>query len=191
MVTLIDTFSHFEVHVELSAKAPERVCSIVCQGIHQAIFKGLSKATLNLHYSNSIPSLALLCSCGEGNAHVALPDADLGLWICANDKKICGELTSQLLWLECCSQAVTTVAVPDTHRDGTLVDDNIMCLTEFHLPELELQLKDHASHWRDIGTHLGFRQGELDNIQSNSYLQQVRYLRAMLYEWFQWSPGDS
>ena len=44
---IIDSFSHFEVHVDLSSRAPERLCSIMCQ---EGTFSGLRKATLK-HYS--------------------------------------------------------------------------------------------------------------------------------------------
>ncbi len=180
VVTLIDTYSHFEVHVELSSKAPDRVCLKVCQGIHQAIFKGLSKAALNLRYSNSIPSPALLCCCGVGDSHVASPDADLGLWICNNDKKMCGELTSQQqLWLNCCYHTATTT---------------LARLTQHHYPELIRKLKSHASQWRYIGLNLGFLPGELLNIETKPSLfadAPRSWFGALLSEWLQWAPGDS
>ena len=182
VVTLIDTFSHFEVHIRISPEAPIEVCPNVCRRVYQALFKGLRKATLNLRYSNSVPSPALLCPCCIGNPHSATADTDDQLWICTLNKMKCGKLTSQqLLWLNCSEQVKCALT------------DN-KCLTESHLPQLELQLKDHACQWRDIGTYLGFRQGELDNIQSRAHLQQgapLSYLRAMLSEWFQWAPGDS
>ena len=48
--------------------------------------------------------------------------------------------------------------------------------------------------WRDIGMHLGFTQGELDNIQANPMLlvqgAPVSWLNKMITEWLQWAPGD-
>ena len=55
------------------------------------------------------------------------------------------------------------------------------------------QLTDHAAKWRDIGTHLGFRQGELDTIESKPGLQHgapKSLLSAMLTDWLEWVPGD-
>ncbi len=177
VVTLIDTFSHFEVHIHISPEAPIEVCPNVCRRVYQALFKGLRKTT-----SNSVPSPALLCPCGIGKPHSATADTDDQLWICALNTMKCGKLTpQQLLWLNCSERV--KCALNDDKR-----------LTESHLPQLELQLKDHACQWRDIGTYLGFRQGELDNIQSRVHLLQgapLSYLRAMLSEWFQWAPGDS
>ena len=42
--------------------------------------------------------------------------------------------------------------------------------------------------------HLGFRQGELDNIQGKLMLLNEgpkALLREMLREWLEWAPGDS
>ena len=182
VVTLVDTFSHFEVHIDLSSEAPSKICPNLCQRVYQALFKGLRKASLNLRYSNSIPSPALLCHCGVGKVHSATADTDDSLWICTLNTRKCGNLTpQQLLWLNC-SERVECALTDDTR------------LVESHLPELELQLKDYAAQWRDIGTHLGFRQGELNNIQSTGVSLQgapLSYLRAMLSEWLQWAPGDS
>lgn len=56
------------------------------------------------------------------------------------------------------------------------------------------QLQIHAAKWKEIGIHLGFRPGELDNIQSNAHLatdMPVYCLREMLTRWLQWAPEDS
>jgi hypothetical protein len=63
-----------------------------------------------------------------------------------------------------------------------------------HLSKLLCKLNDHASKWREIGTHLGFRQGDLDNIESKPSLfsgAPKAWLREMLREWLEWAPGDS
>ena len=55
--------------------------------------------------------------------------------------------------------------------------------------KLELQ----ASRWRDIGSALGFLEGELENIQRNLFLlmdSPKSWLREMLTQWLQWAPGD-
>ena len=61
-VTLIDTYTHFEVHGDVPEEFPL---------LRKAIEKGLRKAALNLGYFNSSPNPALLCPCGRGEAHVA------------------------------------------------------------------------------------------------------------------------
>ena len=55
------------------------------------------------------------------------------------------------------------------------------------------QLSDYASQWILIGIQLGFRKGELDNIEANPNLHKtapLSWLDSMLYKWFQWAPGD-
>ena len=45
--------------------------------------------------------------------------------------------------------------------------------------------------WREIGTYLGFRPGELDNICGESLLHApTDWLQDMLSQWLQWVPGD-
>ena len=55
------------------------------------------------------------------------------------------------------------------------------------------QLKDHAAKWMEIGTHLGFSQPQLAKIQARPVLNigaPDSWLRAMLEDWLQWTPGD-
>ena len=94
-VTLIDTFTHFEIHTHTA----EEVCSKMCSFVSQAIFAGLKKATVILGYNNSIPSKALLCPCDASNPHIAtFRDR---VWTCSRDCNVFGVLTSrQLLWCE-------------------------------------------------------------------------------------------
>ena len=67
-----------------------------------------------------------------------------------------------------------------------------------HIPDnflssLYKQLCYHASRWRDIGIHLGFLQGELDNIEAAPNLfnrAPESWLEKMLAQWLEWAPGD-
>ena len=94
-VTLIDTFSHFEVHVTTA----ERVAGELCKIVRRAIFAGLKKAHLTLGYSDCTPSPAVLCPCGEGSVHIAT--VGKGFWICKEDPNTYGDLTArQLVWEE-------------------------------------------------------------------------------------------
>jgi hypothetical protein len=61
-------------------------------------------------------------------------------------------------------------------------------LTQSRLGGLLSQLSQHATKWRDIGTHLGFLPGELSNIEASPNLIQgapVSWLSAMLAQWLQ------
>ena len=94
-ITLIDTFSHFEVHVTSAVRVAGELCMIV----RQAIFTGLKKAHLTLGYSDCTPSPAVLCPCGEGSVHIAT--VGKGFWICKEDPNTYGDLTArQLVWEE-------------------------------------------------------------------------------------------
>ena len=56
------------------------------------------------------------------------------------------------------------------------------------------KLAPRAAKWRDIGRELGFKQEEMDNIQSNPMLltqsPPQSWLSEMLSQWLQWAPGD-
>ena len=73
-------------------------------------------------------------------------------------------------------------------------EGQILKLTERDIPSLLCQLKKHASKWREIGIHMGYLPGELDNIEARPNLSQgapVSWFTAMLESWLQWAPGDS
>ena len=94
-VTLIDTFTHFEVHVNTASK----VCSKLCSLVRQAIVTGLKTAMSTLGYNNCSPSLGLVCPCGVGAAHVATMGD--GLWTCKTDTSRWGDLKpDHLVWEE-------------------------------------------------------------------------------------------
>ena len=56
------------------------------------------------------------------------------------------------------------------------------------------KLAPHAAKWREIGRGLGFKQEEMDNIQSNAMLMTQSppksFLGEMLSQWLQWAPED-
>ena len=92
-ITVIDTFTHFEVHVHTSPKVVSKLCSQV----RQAIFAGLKQATLTLGYNNSIPSAATLCPCSVGSAHIATTANSV--WTCSKEPARFGDLEPQhLIW---------------------------------------------------------------------------------------------
>ena len=87
-VTLIDTFTHFEVHVKTANEMVSKLCPLV----RQAILTGLKKATLALGYNNCTPSPAILCPCDVGSTHVA--SVSDGFWTCSQD---CEQTTVDVL----------------------------------------------------------------------------------------------
>ena len=181
-VTLIDTYTHFELHVDIEEEWVDDLCPKIIPKVCEIIFKGLHKASINLRYYNSSPKPALVCPCQEGDAHTAIGNIDLGFWTCSlsRPKRKCGKLTShQVLWLDSTSAS----SKGDTKQ-----------LTESDMPHLLGELKKHANKWRDIGIHLGFQENELDNIEARPLLlarAPQSWLTAMLSEWLQWAPKDS
>ena len=183
-LTLIDAYTHFEVHIQIPVKRAEALCPKLFPSVRKTIFKGIHKAALNLHYSKSTPSAALVCPCGKGDSHIATVNKDIGYWTCSLNRMECDELSSlQLLLVD--SDPVSQPSSYDTQQ-----------LTEIpHLAMLLSKLNDHAFCWRDIGSNLGFKQGELSNIDASVRQQDnpgpVGCLRAMLSQWLQWAPGDN
>ena len=179
-VTLIDTYTHFELHINIDEEFVNDLYPKIIPQIQHSIFKGLHKASINLHHYDLSPKSALVCRCGEGDAHIATGNLELKFWTCALSrlKRKCGKLTlHQLLWL-----------------DSVSIDNSTKRLTESDMAALYGRLDRHAYQWRDIATHLGFRQTELDNIQARAPLWQgspQSWLRAMLSEWLEWAPNDS
>ena len=105
-ITLIDTLLQFEVHLKIISKdSPGKICC----SIKQAITTGLQKANVILGYTNSTPSFALLCPCGEGGPHHA--SFGDGYWICSLDEGVGDELSpNQHIWLE--DNSATTATIP-------------------------------------------------------------------------------
>ena len=64
-------------------------------------------------------------------------------------------------------------------------------LNEGNLPEILEQLKEYSSKWKQIGHGLGFREGELNNIEATHDIKTPEgSLCAMLSKWLQFAPGD-
>ena len=70
-ITLVDSFTYFEVHVE----APDTKYPKICPMIRRAIFSGLKVAAETLRYNNSTPVPAFFCKCSSP-PHAATPTID-------------------------------------------------------------------------------------------------------------------
>ena len=90
-LTLIDAFSHFEVHV----KAQHDVCVCLCRSIRDTLFEGIQKAAETLKYSNLIPKQAFLCKHENTQPHLAIPADAVGYWKCELNPDTSGPLTNQ------------------------------------------------------------------------------------------------
>ena len=114
-VTLINTFTHFEVHVKTSPKVVSKLCSQV----RQAIFTGLKQATHALGYNSSTPLPAILCPCSVGDTHIATI-AD-GVWTCTEVCENFGDLGIQHhIWEECSSTSAEIKGILCMHVQAWL-----------------------------------------------------------------------
>ena len=99
-LTLVDSFSHFELYIN----APPSICHKVCPSIKDAIFTGLNAAVINLGYDNYTPLVAFFCphssnsspplSLTDGSPHLAIVE-EYPWWMCTEDMDVYGELNDQ------------------------------------------------------------------------------------------------
>ena len=75
-VALIDSYTHYEVHVF----APDTVCSKVCPQIRTTIFQNLDPAAKAHHYCNLNPTPAFLCEFPEVHVKEESTPAPLTWW---------------------------------------------------------------------------------------------------------------
>ena len=101
-LTLIDSFSHFEVHIR---NAPLDTCNCLCPSIWHTLSKGLQKAKETLCYHNlGEPKRAFLCEHGNDHhtrrPHLARPADGVNYWSCdLYPDTMCGHLTDEhLVW---------------------------------------------------------------------------------------------
>ena len=108
-VTLIDAYTHFEIHTKVKPATSGNICRYLCQKIYSTILTGIHKASINLGYYNSIlppdvlyPTFALLCPCGMSSVHICDINNELSIWVCSIDNESSEELTpQQKLWIDC------------------------------------------------------------------------------------------
>ena len=70
-VTLIDSFSYFEIHVE----AESGVCQKMCPKIFSQVLSGIDVSCRTLRYNNDRPHLAFFCPCAASLATPSSPSA--------------------------------------------------------------------------------------------------------------------
>ena len=98
-VTLIDHFTHFEIHVETHPKK----AAWLWQLAQQAVFTGLKRASETLGYTNNTPVPAIVCpaTCPTHPAtpHPATIDKDL-VWKCSKQAQSYGDVAPGYIpWL--------------------------------------------------------------------------------------------
>ena len=89
-LTLIDAFSHFEVHV----KASPGICVLSCPSIWKTLDEGIQQAAKILRYSELEPKQAFLCKHDNTRPHLALPNNTFDFWKCDINPNRAGPLTN-------------------------------------------------------------------------------------------------
>ena len=180
--------THLEVTFLPDPKDSKRVrCPFkkVCHEIWKTIQAGIERVNSDINYiRNTEPSFTFYCQV-KG---------------CMVDKLHPAEVCEEKLFCSKCNMSCdlpdgykTWMLQGDTTEDLTVTADTNLTCNRSHHALLLTQLKEHAAEWRDIGTHLGFSQGELRNIESapkHFTGAPKSWLSAMLSEWLEWAPGD-
>ena len=85
-VTMIDLYTHFEVHVETHQKKESELWLLV----RRAVFTGLGKASEILGYTKNTPEAAIICPEHQFPPHYATIDNE-GVWACSKEHNIYGD----------------------------------------------------------------------------------------------------
>ena len=173
------------VHGKMKTRDTTVPLSEVCSSVREAIDAGISQVTADINYINSQHFFTFPCGCKGDHPGMLQFGGEVPVNLACKVKGRKFPLPKgHELWeiRKRVEQATERMFV------------KVVGLTENHHSVLLKQLTKHAAAWREIGTHLGFSQGELDNIQGNALLlanSPTSWLSRMLAEWLQWAPGDS
>ena len=89
-ITLIDSFSFFEVHLNTPSQ-------IIPSEVRKAVFDGLENAYSKLKYNNSKPRGGYFCKCGLSTPHVATQytEGEKHYLVCTETSNDCGTLREE------------------------------------------------------------------------------------------------
>ena len=89
-ITLIDSFSFFEVHLNTPSQ-------IIPSEVRKAVFDGLENAYSKLKYNNSKPRGGYFCKCGLSTPHVATQytEGEKHYLVCTETSNDCGTLSEE------------------------------------------------------------------------------------------------
>jgi hypothetical protein len=150
----------------------------ICQEVRESVEKGIKTVTSAINYINAQHSFTFYCTsdvCSK-DPHPSKPKK--------HQEILC------TLW---CEKLNKRFDFPSRHEKWRLCKCHSVKerLSESFLIQ---QLSSHAAKWREIGTHLFFKQAELDDIQARPLLLNgapKSWLSALISDWMQWAPGDS
>ena len=186
--------SHLEVTFIPDPNDHNRYCSpieTVCSEVWRTIEVGIERVNSNINYIRKTePSFTFYCQaldCKIAKPHPA--KLCPGKLFCPKSERPCSLPEGYMKWmLHALTRHDHTPCIPNV--DGKHTDTRC---NGSHLAHLLSQLKHHADEWREIGTHLGFLEEELNIIETKPLLLMKApksWLRDMLHEWLEWAPGD-
>ena len=122
-ISLIDHFTHFEIHIRSLPKKADKLWKLV----HDGVFAGLKKAGKTIGYTNNTPIPAIVCPAHLPTPHPATVDDDGG-WICSSMPQIFGQLAEDnvIPWLSVCN----------THSECTLISAHLQHAIHIHQPPM-------------------------------------------------------
>ena len=98
-VSLIDQFTHFEIHVDTVPKKLAQMWQLA----HDTVFAGMKEAKKTLGYVNNTPVPTIVCPVHPTTPHPATIDGDL-VWTCSKDSGEFGDVAEgSLPWWTICN----------------------------------------------------------------------------------------
>ena len=164
----------------------------VCSAVREAVEAGIRQITSEINYVNTQHSLTFPCGCKVDHPGVLkFVDGTPHNLSCSRTNRKFPLPKGHELWQISHREHSFNKQQPSQPQQQ---HGEIKRLTDNHHSVLLKQLTKHAAVWREIGTYLGFTQGQLDNIQANQFLatnSPVSWFSSMLAQWLQWAPGES
>ena len=97
-ISLIDHFTHFEIHIHSLPKKADELWKLV----HDGVFAGLKKARKTIGYTSNTPIPAIVCPAHPATPHPATVDGSV--WTCSQMSKKFGDIPEDdpIPWLSVC-----------------------------------------------------------------------------------------
>ena len=99
-ISLIDHFTHFEVHVHTHPKKAAELWKLA----HDGVFAGMKKAGKTIGYTNNTPVSAMVCPTHSATPHPATVDSSKCVWTCSETSEEFGDVPQEdtIPWLPVC-----------------------------------------------------------------------------------------
>ncbi|CAI8050057.1 hypothetical protein GBAR_LOCUS27538 [Geodia barretti] len=196
-VSLIDHFSHFELHLCTHPKKAAQLWKLA----HDAVFAGLKKAGKTIGYTNNTPVPAIVCPAHPRPAkpHPATVDKDR-VWTCSIDPEKFGDVDEDSIpWLTLCTStsaesatpspfpsssavpsssqpplsistapASSTTATTTTNTPVSTAPHPVSSIPVISRMSLTVIARDHLKNWKTFGPFLGLTEQQETAIANNN-----------------------